>query len=104
MRAHINANASIVHSPVFEVAAVKVINGGTLLKAEAAAVKAFEVAKCGDKRKKRQDGYATQILLAGPNKHPGRANYSLLMKELPPTSNACERFFFSQCKLDTCGS
>ncbi|OWY96167.1 hypothetical protein PHMEG_00033634 [Phytophthora megakarya] len=98
MRGQLNANASIVHSPVFEAATVKVINGGTLSKAEAAAVKPFEVAKCGEKRKTRQNDYATQILVAGPNKHPGRANYSLLLKELPPTSNECERFF-SQCKL-----
>ncbi|OWY94058.1 hypothetical protein PHMEG_00036322 [Phytophthora megakarya] len=72
-----NANASIVHSPVFKAAAVKVINGGTISKAEAG-----ETIRGG------------KILLAEPNKRPGHANYSLLLKELPPTSNACE-FFYS---------
>ncbi|OWZ16447.1 hypothetical protein PHMEG_0009757 [Phytophthora megakarya] len=90
IRAQLNANVSIVHSPVFEAAVVKVINGGTLSKPEAGAVKRFEVAKCADK-----DDFATQILLAGPNKRPGRANYRLLLKERSPTSGACERFFHS---------
>ncbi|OWY95785.1 hypothetical protein PHMEG_00034127 [Phytophthora megakarya] len=53
-----NANASIVHSPVFKAAAVKVINGGTISKAEAAAVKPFEVAKCGETLKTPLDDYA----------------------------------------------
>ncbi|OWZ17025.1 hypothetical protein PHMEG_0009093 [Phytophthora megakarya] len=44
---------------------VKAINGGTLSKVEAVAVKLFKVAKCGDKRMTRQDDYATQRLLTG---------------------------------------
>ncbi|OWY91865.1 hypothetical protein PHMEG_00039375 [Phytophthora megakarya] len=56
--ADFNANASIVHSPVFEAAAVKVINGSTISKAEAAAVKPFEVAKCGETLKTPLDDYA----------------------------------------------
>ncbi|KAE9339410.1 hypothetical protein PF008_g11585 [Phytophthora fragariae] len=95
--------AKIVHSPVFEAAVVKAINGCALSSAEKAAVKRFEEPKRGTKRKERAEDYATQILRAGPSKRSktgGRSDgtiYSSLLKQLPPTSNACERLF-SQCK------
>ncbi|KAG6943878.1 hypothetical protein JG688_00017390 [Phytophthora aleatoria] len=101
MRGHLMASAKIVHSPVFESAVVKVINGGVLSSAESTAVKRFEVPSGSGKRKTRAEDYATQILRAGPSKRAkqdGVATYSSLLKQLPPTSNACERLF-SQCKL-----
>ncbi|KAE8998011.1 hypothetical protein PR002_g18872 [Phytophthora rubi] len=88
---------------LIEAAVVKAINGCALSSAEKAAVKRFEEPKRGTKRKERAEDYATQILRAGPSKRSktgGRSDgtiYSSLLKQLPPTSNACERLF-SQCK------
>ncbi|RLN73028.1 hypothetical protein BBJ28_00019614 [Nothophytophthora sp. Chile5] len=93
--------AKIVRSHVFESAAVKIINGGVLSSAEAAAVGGFEELQCGNKRKAReQEDYATQILRSGFSKRAKQdgVTYSSLLKQLPPTSNACERLF-SQCRL-----
>ncbi|KAG3164194.1 hypothetical protein PC128_g20202 [Phytophthora cactorum] len=104
MRDQLKPNAKIVHSPVFESAVIKVINGGAMSNAEAAAVKRFEVPRCESKRKAREEDYATQILLAGPSKRAKNGgsvddiSYSSLLKKLPPTSNVYERFF-SQCKI-----
>ncbi|KAG3119569.1 hypothetical protein PI124_g15684 [Phytophthora idaei] len=101
MRDQLKPNAKIVHSLVFEAAVVKGIDGGAMSNAEAAAVKRFEVPRCGSKRTAREEDYATQILLAGPSKRAknGRSvddiSYSSLLKKLPPTSNVCERFFFA---------
>ncbi|KAG2795335.1 hypothetical protein PC112_g22682 [Phytophthora cactorum] len=101
MRGHLMASAKIVLSPVFESVVVKVINGGVLSSVESTAVKRFEVPSGSGKRKARAEDYATQILRAGPSKsakQDGVATYSSLLKQLPPTSNACERLF-SQYKL-----
>ncbi|KAG6948020.1 hypothetical protein JG688_00015281 [Phytophthora aleatoria] len=104
MRDQLKLNAKIVHSHVFESAVVKVINGGAMSNAEAAAVKRFEVPRCGSKRKAREEDYVAQILLAGPNKCAKNGgsvddiSYSSLLKKLPPTSNVCERLF-RQCNL-----
>ncbi|RAW28934.1 hypothetical protein PC110_g14699 [Phytophthora cactorum] len=101
MRGQLKPNAKIVHSLVFEAAVVKGIDGGVMSNAEAAAVKRFEVPRCGSKRTAREEDYATQILLAGPSKRAknGRSvddiSYSSLLKKLPPTSNVCERIFFA---------
>ncbi|KAG6962227.1 hypothetical protein JG688_00008689 [Phytophthora aleatoria] len=97
-------NPKIVHSPVFESAVVKVINGSAMSNAEAVAVKRFEVSRCGSKRNASEEVYATQNLLAGPSKRAKNGGsvddiaYGSLLKKLPPTSYVCERFF-SQCKL-----
>ncbi|KAE9274409.1 hypothetical protein PR003_g29614, partial [Phytophthora rubi] len=70
MREQLKPTAKIVHSPQFEPAAVKAINGGAMSSAEKAAVKRFEEPKRGTKREERAEDYASQILRAGPSKRP----------------------------------
>ncbi|ETN21260.1 hypothetical protein PPTG_01499 [Phytophthora nicotianae INRA-310] len=109
-KAKLSATATIVHSPTFEAATVKVINGevGSLTASERKAIKRFEVetasASSGRKRKRRdddekEDDFATSVLRA--KKASGRqtsASFLKLLEKLPPTSNRCERLF-SQAKL-----
>ncbi|ETL91908.1 hypothetical protein L917_09625 [Phytophthora nicotianae] len=109
-KAKLSATATIVHSPTFEAATVKVINGevGSLTASERKAIKRFEVetasASSGRKRKRRDDDekeedFATSVLRA--KKASGRqtsASFLKLLEKLPPTSNRCERLF-SQAKL-----
>ncbi|KAJ8559237.1 hypothetical protein ON010_g8211 [Phytophthora cinnamomi] len=112
MMPQLKASASIVDSPVFESAAVKVINGEMRLSSgERTAIKAFEkaVSVTGSKRKERGDDgeknqlgedFATAILRAKNTAvaSPSAAVYSELLTKLPPTSNRAERLF-SQAKL-----
>ncbi|KAG3085971.1 hypothetical protein PI124_g18310 [Phytophthora idaei] len=107
MRDQLKPNAKIVHSPVFESAVVKVINGGAMANAEAAAVKRFEVPRCESKRKAREEDYATQILLAGTSQCAKMVEVSMasriaLLKKLPSTSKCVRATFFrsvSSCLL-----
>ncbi|GMF18132.1 unnamed protein product [Phytophthora fragariaefolia] len=109
MKPQLKAPDSIVHSPAFESAAVKVINGDVRLSTdERAAIKAFEKAASitGSKRKELDDDsvlgedFATAILRAKKTAvaFPSAAVYSELLMKLPPTSNRVERLF-SQAKL-----
>ncbi|GMF39161.1 unnamed protein product [Phytophthora fragariaefolia] len=112
MKPQLMASASIVHSPVFESAAVKIINSDLRLSSgERTAIKAFEKADSvtGSKRKERDDDseksqveedFATSILRAKKTSaaSPSAAVYSELLAKLPPTSNLAERLF-SQAKL-----
>ncbi|ETN23682.1 hypothetical protein PPTG_00225 [Phytophthora nicotianae INRA-310] len=110
-KAKLSATAPIVHSPAFEVATVKVINGevGRLTSSECKAIKHFEVAAApassGSKRKQRDDeeaegDFATSGLHArnASGSPLTAALYTELLKKLPTTSNRCERLF-SQTKL-----
>ncbi|RLN57216.1 hypothetical protein BBJ28_00026335 [Nothophytophthora sp. Chile5] len=101
MGEHLKSGTKIVHSPSFEAAVVKVINGSALSTAEATALQPLQVSRSlGKKRKERDDDYAAQILREGTKKRSSMRSsvaYSNLVT-IPPTSNTVERLF-SQCKL-----
>ncbi|ETM56833.1 hypothetical protein L914_00259 [Phytophthora nicotianae] len=105
-KAKLSATAPIVHSPAFEVATVKVINGevGRLTSSECKAIKHFELvaapASSGSKRKQRDDeeaeeDFATSGLHArnASGSPQTAALYTELLKKLPTTSNRCKRLF-----------
>ncbi|KAG3250688.1 hypothetical protein PI124_g4689 [Phytophthora idaei] len=113
LKVKLSATASIVHSPTFEAAVVKVINGAVarLTTIERRAVKRFEVSaattNAGSKRKQRDDeeekleeDFASSVLRAKKvgGAEPASSAYVKLLEKLPPTSNRCERLF-SQAKL-----
>ncbi|ETP16704.1 hypothetical protein F441_08754 [Phytophthora nicotianae CJ01A1] len=112
----LGVTASIVHSPGFEAATVKVINGetGRLTTSERKAIKRFEVttspgltgmkrkngAKNGEEKTEEDEDFATAVLRAKRASAVAQrpSQYCQFLVELPPTSNRCERLF-SQAKL-----
>ncbi|ETL92351.1 hypothetical protein L917_09311, partial [Phytophthora nicotianae] len=93
------ADASIVHSPVFERAVVKVQGDRRLQADEEAAVEPFLVVQPSSARPTKQVDFATATLRqAKKPRHASAQKYDELLSQLPPTSNRCERLF-SQCKL-----
>ncbi|KAG6942800.1 hypothetical protein JG687_00018849, partial [Phytophthora cactorum] len=113
LKVKLSATASIVHSPTFEAAVVKVINGevARLTTSDRKAVKRFEVStattNAGSKRKQRNDeeekleeDFTSSVLRAKKvgGAKPASSAYVKLLEKLPPTSNSCERLF-SQAKL-----
>ncbi|KAK1945571.1 hypothetical protein P3T76_002619 [Phytophthora citrophthora] len=93
-------DATIVHSPSFETAVVKVTRGdGALTHTEAAAIAPFRIRE-GDTLETSQENdvatFATTLLHAGSKRSHAAANtasYEPLLLHVPPTSNDCERFF-----------
>ncbi|ETO99773.1 hypothetical protein F441_22804 [Phytophthora nicotianae CJ01A1] len=96
---YLKADASIVHSPVFERAVVKVQGDRRLQVDEEAAVEPFLIVQPSSARQIKQVDFATATLRqAKKPRHASAQKYDELLSQLPPTSNRCERLF-SQCKL-----
>ncbi|ETP02981.1 hypothetical protein F441_20013 [Phytophthora nicotianae CJ01A1] len=95
---YLKADASIVHSPVFERAVVKVQGDRRLQADEEAAVEPFLVVQPSSARPTKQVDFATATLRQAKKPHAPAQKYEELLNQLPPTSNRCERLF-SQCKL-----
>ncbi|KAG2809796.1 hypothetical protein PC119_g7503 [Phytophthora cactorum] len=111
-----SATASIVHSPTFEAAVVKVTNGevARLTTIEPRAVKRFEVTaattNAGSKRKQRDDDeekleedFASSVLRAKKvgGAKPASSAYIKLLEKLPPTSNRLPVTLHGICGVDT---
>ncbi|GMF80945.1 unnamed protein product [Phytophthora fragariaefolia] len=115
MKPKVSASTSTVHSPTFEAAIVKVINreAGCLTASERKAIKRFKVLAAppvvgskrkqrggeGDESKNEEEDFASAVLRSRRLSAAEQKSslYCELLKNLPPTSNRCERLF-SQAK------
>ncbi|KAH9134321.1 hypothetical protein LEN26_006825 [Aphanomyces euteiches] len=96
MASHIGRDASIVESPSFENAIVKLQNGEPLDIIDLSALARFEVDAGLDLEETGDTDYATQLLKKARSVKSKKYDDTLLF--VPPTSNCVERFF-SQAKL-----
>ncbi|GMF24761.1 unnamed protein product [Phytophthora fragariaefolia] len=96
---YLTNDATIVHSPTFETAIVKVRRGeGALTRTEAAAIAPFRVGEGGtnELEPSTSTNCAASLLHAGSKRTHAAANaatYEPLLSYIPPTSNDCERLF-----------
>ncbi|KAH9111106.1 hypothetical protein LEN26_013546 [Aphanomyces euteiches] len=96
MASHIGRDASIVESPSFENAIVKLQNGEPLDIIDLSALARFEVDAGLDLEETGDTDYVTQLLKKAQSLKSKKYDDTLLF--VPPTSNCVERFF-SQAKL-----
>ncbi|POM80132.1 Hypothetical protein PHPALM_2068 [Phytophthora palmivora] len=98
LASHIDARAAIVHSPHFEAACVKVLDGkaGDLTRAETASLRRFAVQTEETSVEPADDGanssFVEQVKKRRKLATSGATKYKLI-HAIPPTSNIVERFF-----------
>ncbi|EGZ13885.1 hypothetical protein PHYSODRAFT_335595 [Phytophthora sojae] len=111
---YLSPDASIIHSPVFERAVVKIAGKceAELTPEELDAVAPFELSSAANvpaastqqrartrtQARSGPEDFATALLRSDDVPAEAGPRYSPLVRAIPPTSNRCERLF-SQCKL-----